>query len=64
LPFCCLRNFTFFGINITKTLKYSDQLSVNSGQLIVAPGYVSTVSVFTLQPTFSKTANANPARKH
>jgi hypothetical protein len=21
LPFCCLRNFTFFGINMTKTLE-------------------------------------------
>src|SRR5215469_3912667 len=25
LPFCCLRNFTFFGINIAKTLKTRDQ---------------------------------------
>jgi hypothetical protein len=32
LPFCCLRNFTFFGINMTKTLKTSGQLSVISGQ--------------------------------
>jgi hypothetical protein len=23
LPFCCLRNFTFFGINIAKTSKIS-----------------------------------------
>src|ERR1019366_3562595 len=35
LPFCCLRNFTFFGINITKTSKsvVSEQWTVNSCSL-------------------------------
>jgi hypothetical protein len=32
LPFCCLRNFTFFGINIAKTLNLSCQLSAFSFQ--------------------------------
>jgi len=36
LPFCCLRNFTFFGINITKILENSGQWSVISGQLVSA----------------------------
>src|SRR5208282_6053619 len=35
LPFCCLRNFTFFGINITKTLKNSSQFVVLSSQFSV-----------------------------
>jgi len=30
LPFCCLRNFTFFGINITKILE--NQFAVLSSQ--------------------------------
>jgi hypothetical protein len=33
LPFCCLRNFTFFGINIAKTLE--KQWSVVSDQWLV-----------------------------
>jgi hypothetical protein len=50
-----LRNFTFFGINIAKTSKYSRQLSATRDQFVLASILASTTHDKIQQPTAAKT---------
>jgi hypothetical protein len=58
LPFCCLRNFTFFGINIAKNLEPSCQSSVVSCQFAIAALGITPLTTKNQQPTFSKFTTA------